>query len=208
MFSCEFWRILKNIFFTEHLWTTASKQVTVPLQCLQTTKSLINSFRRTGETILSNYWQNAKIVSYNLVFLFNVSRGFFLCNVGEVCVQSWREQQPVENKSRRKVMLFRRKCTDLFPVQFAWNLLGNTQGFWLCNVASRVLSQNSTRFFSAMLPGARQHRQDLRNILPLHFSSRVLRQQWTGFFSRAMLPEASWTTLHKVFTCAMLFQDY
>ena len=23
MFSCEFWDISKNIFFTEHLWTTA-----------------------------------------------------------------------------------------------------------------------------------------------------------------------------------------
>ena len=24
MFSCEFWEISKNTFFTEHLWTTAS----------------------------------------------------------------------------------------------------------------------------------------------------------------------------------------
>ena len=55
MFSCEFCEISKNTFFTEHLWVTASRQVTVPLQCLQTAKSLISSCRRTGETILSNY---------------------------------------------------------------------------------------------------------------------------------------------------------
>ena len=61
MFSCEFCKISKNTFFTEHLRATASKQVTVPLQCLQTAKSLISSSRRTGETIFSNYWQNAKI---------------------------------------------------------------------------------------------------------------------------------------------------
>ena len=42
MFSCEFCKIAKNTFFTEHLWATASKQVTVPLQCLQTAKSLIS----------------------------------------------------------------------------------------------------------------------------------------------------------------------
>ena len=61
MFSCEFCKISKNTFFTEHLRATASKQVAVPLQCLQTAKSLISSSRRTGETIFSNYWQNAKI---------------------------------------------------------------------------------------------------------------------------------------------------
>ena len=35
----------------------------------------------------------------------------------------------------------------------------------------------------------------LCNVLP-----SVLRQQWTGFFSCAMLSGASWITLHKVFT--------
>ena len=42
---------------------TASKQVTVALHHLQTAKSLISSFRRTGEIILSNYWQNSKITA-------------------------------------------------------------------------------------------------------------------------------------------------
>ena len=55
MFFCEFFKFFKNTFFKEHLWATASKQVTVPLQCLQTAKSLISSCRRAGKTILYNY---------------------------------------------------------------------------------------------------------------------------------------------------------
>ena len=54
MFSCEFCEIAKYTFFTEDVWATASKHVAITLQCLQTAKSLISSYRRTGETILSN----------------------------------------------------------------------------------------------------------------------------------------------------------
>ena len=50
---------------------TASKQVTVPLQCLQTVKLLISSCRRTDETILSNYWQNPKITAAVHYFHYN-----------------------------------------------------------------------------------------------------------------------------------------
>ena len=71
MLSCEFCEIAKNTFFTEHLWATASKQVTVSLQCLQTTKSLISSCRRTSETILSNYWQNPKATTTVHYFHYN-----------------------------------------------------------------------------------------------------------------------------------------
>ena len=71
MFSCEFCEIAKNTFFTKLLRATASKQVTVPLQCLQTAKSLISSCRRTGETILSNYWQNPKITATVHYFHYN-----------------------------------------------------------------------------------------------------------------------------------------
>ena len=66
MFFCEFCEISKNTFFTEHLWATASEQVTVSLQCLQMAKW------RTGETILSNYWQKPKItatVHYFIIIL-------------------------------------------------------------------------------------------------------------------------------------------
>ena len=71
MFACEFCEISKNTLFTENPWATASKQVTVPLQCLRTAKSLISSYRRTGETILSNYWQNPKITATVHYFPYN-----------------------------------------------------------------------------------------------------------------------------------------
>ena len=50
---------------------TSFKQGTVPPQCLQTAKSLISSCRRTGETILRNYWQNPKITVTVHYFLYN-----------------------------------------------------------------------------------------------------------------------------------------
>ena len=53
----------KTTFFKEHLWATASKQVTAPLQCLQTARSLISSCRRTSEIVLNKYWQNPKITA-------------------------------------------------------------------------------------------------------------------------------------------------
>ena len=71
MFSCRFCEISKNAFFTEHLCATASKQVTVPLRCLQMTKSFISSCRRTGEIVLSNYWQNPKITATVHYFHYN-----------------------------------------------------------------------------------------------------------------------------------------
>ena len=54
IFFCEFCEIVKYTFFTEDFWATASKHVAIPVQCLQTAKSLISSYRRTGGTILSN----------------------------------------------------------------------------------------------------------------------------------------------------------
>ena len=71
MFSCEFCEISNNNFFTEHLWVIASKQVTVPMQCLQMAKLLISSCRRTGETIMSNYLQNSKITATVHYFHYN-----------------------------------------------------------------------------------------------------------------------------------------
>ena len=71
MFSCEFCKIFNNTFFTGNIWATASKQVTVPLQYLQMAKLLNSSCRRTGETILSNYWQNPKITATVHYFHYN-----------------------------------------------------------------------------------------------------------------------------------------
>ena len=71
MFSCEFCEISKNNSLTGHLWATASKQITPPLQCLQTAKSLISPCSRTRETILSNYWQSHKITPTVPYFHYN-----------------------------------------------------------------------------------------------------------------------------------------
>ena len=66
----EFCEIAKNIIFKEHLWVSASKQVIVPLPYLQTAKLLISSCR-TGEIILSNYWQNPQITATVHYFHYN-----------------------------------------------------------------------------------------------------------------------------------------
>ena len=71
MFFCEVCEISKNTLFTEHLWATASKQVTVILPRLQTTKSAISSCRKTGETVLSNYRRNPKITATVHYFHYN-----------------------------------------------------------------------------------------------------------------------------------------
>ena len=71
MFSCEFCKIFNNTFFIGNLWVTASKQVTVPLQYLQMAKLLNSSCRRTGETILSNYWKNPKTTATIHYFYYN-----------------------------------------------------------------------------------------------------------------------------------------
>ena len=59
-----------------------------------------------------------------------------------------------------------------------------------------------------MLPGARQHRQNCTE----HFTCAMLFQSIKAtsirIFSSAVLSEASWETLHKIFTGAMLSQEY
>ena len=73
----------KKIFFelsfatNEQPQATASKQGTVPLQCLHTAKSLISFCRRTGETILSNYWQNPKITVTVQYFHYNSHHDYY-----------------------------------------------------------------------------------------------------------------------------------
>ena len=64
------------------------------------------------------------------------------------------------------------------------------QFFFLCSVVSSLLDNIAQGLF-------------LCNVNP-----RVSGQHWTILFSCAMLSGASWTTLHKDFTCAMLYQGY
>ena len=64
------------------------------------------------------------------------------------------------------------------------------QDFFMCSVVWSLLDSISQDFY-------------LYNVVP-----SVLRQHWIGFFSCAMLFRASRTTLHRVFTCAVLSQEY
>ena len=59
------------------------------------------------------------------------------------------------------------------------------QGFFMCSVVWSLLDNIAQGFYLCC------------NVVP-----RVLRQHWTGFFSC----NGVWRTLHKVFTCVMLFQ--
>ena len=78
MFSCEFCEISKNISLTGQLWATASKQITPPLQCLQTAKSLISSFSRTRETLPSGNSSNHPLYCNMIRCLFQLNLIFFL----------------------------------------------------------------------------------------------------------------------------------
>ena len=83
-------------------------------------------------------------------------------------------------------------CTRFLPVQCSPKCIKTTsnKSFFLCNVIWSILDDNAQDFY-------------LYNVVP-----RELRQHWKVFFSCAMLPGASWTTLHKVFTCAMSSEEY
>ena len=142
-------------------------------------------------------------VPYNLVFLFNVDPGFFLCNVGEICaLLAQYLQQPVTITK----MVFRRHCTGVFLCNVVWSLLGNNvQGFYLCNIVPRVLQQHWTAFFlCAILSGASS--TTLHKVFTCSMLSKSIKTTLDRIFSCALLSWASWTTLYKVFavTCAML----
>ena len=90
----------------------------------------------------------------------------------------------------------------------AWSLLDNTaHGFYLCNVVPRVLRQHWTLLFPAQccLEPLGHH---CTRILPMQWSPKSIKTTLSSISSSAMLSGASWTTLHKDFNCAMLFQEY
>ena len=112
MFFCKFCEISKNTLQSTS-GVAASKQVTVPPPCSQTAKSLISSCRRTGETILSNYWQNPKITATVYYFHYNSHQHYHYYHFQYHCKM---------HPNRLKILL-----TILFiliwsPVCFNWNL--------------------------------------------------------------------------------------
>ena len=91
----------------------------------------------------------------------------------------------------------------------AWSLLDNiAQGFYLCNVVPRVLRQHWAGIFPVQccLEPLGKH---CARILPLQCCpSKSIDTALNSSSSCAMLSVASWTTLHKNFTCSMLSQGY
>ena len=109
-------------------------------------------------------------------------------------------------------------CTRFLPVQcctksiktilnlcnVALSQLDNiAQGFYLCNVGSRVLRRHWTGFFPVQycLEPLGQH---CRKFLIVQCCPKSIKTPLNMIFSSAMLSGASWTTLHKIFNCAML----
>ena len=86
-------------------------------------KIFISRLRDTPAWIFST-------VLYNLVFLFNVGHGFFLCNVEEIfAMLAARLQQPVIIKKKKTFVKFW-CCSDKNTLRFflcnvVWSLLGN-----------------------------------------------------------------------------------
>ena len=115
------------------------------------------------ELVIAGWQRNDIAVPYNLVFLFNVDPGFFLCNVGKICTMlAWHFQQPAIIK---KFTVSKKKLPK-------------------SDVIQTTLHKKN--------PGS-----TLNKKTRLH-----------GTFSCEMLSGVSWTTLPRLFTCAMLYQEY
>ena len=95
------------------LWLliTSLTNKSVPLQCLETAKSLIGSCRRVGETIFSNYWQNPQITA------------------AVYCFQKQPPEMFCKKRCSLKVCEFHRKTPVL---ELCWKI-------WACNLIKKKL---------------------------------------------------------------------
>ena len=107
-------------------------------------------------------------------------------------------------------MLLRRQCTGFFPVQCCLEPLGECcTGFFLCNIFPRVLKQLCRELspVNCCLGPLGQHcaRFLLVQCCP---KSIKIKLKLKRTFCCALLPGASRTTLQRVFTSAMVSQEY
>ena len=158
----------------------------------------------------------------------NIALGFFLCNVvcsllgniaqrfclfnvvPRVLQQHWQKmfhvQCCLEPLGQHCTRFFLAQCCMETQKQYCI-------GYLLVQCCPKSFTTTLNKIFSCvMLSGASwQHWTRFLPVVP-----RVLRQHWTWFFkttlnkifSYVMLSRASWAILHKVFTCAMLSQEY
>ena len=133
-------------------------------------------------------------VPYNLVFLFKVGPGIFLCIVGKIWAILVRHlQQPViikkltgsKWKSPKSDVI--QTTLGFFLCNVVWSLLGNiAQSFCLCNVVLRVFWHYWTGFFHVKC------------------FLEALGQHCTRFLPVQCCPKSIKTTLNRIFSCAML----
>ena len=119
---------------------------------------------------------------YNLVFLFNIGSGFFLYNVRKI-MQCWQGIWSNRLLSNNSKLVQNKNCQK-----------------------KMLLKQHYTGFFPVQccLESLEQH---CTGFLPMHCCPKSV-TLLNRIFSSAMLSGVSWVKLHKVFTCAMLSQEY
>ena len=119
--------------------------------------------------------------------------------LGYYCIRFW----PVQSCPKSIETTFQR----IFLMQCCLEPLGqHGKGFYLCNVVPRVLRQNCTGLFYAMLSGASP--TIWYGLWPAQSCLKSIKTTFHRVFSYTKLSGASWTTLQRVFSCAMLSQEY
>ena len=95
-----------------------------------------------------------------------------------------------------------------FVCKVVWSLSDNiAQGFYLCNVVARVLRQHCTGFFLIQSYLERLGK-DCIGFSAVQCCPKSIKTTLHKIFSDAKLSGAFLTALNKVFTCAMLSQEY
>ena len=84
MFSCDFWEISKNTFFTEHLWVTASKKWNISTKMVKENADLLSDFLLSpfykcvqGGSFFS-YLRKAKVYYYYYYYYYYIYYYFLL----------------------------------------------------------------------------------------------------------------------------------
>ena len=127
-----------------------------------------------------------------------------LCNVGATFEAAGYYQKINMSKIKiaKKGCCSETNTLSFFLYIFLSTLLGITQSFKLCNVVPTVLGQYWTVIFPVQccLEPLEQHST---RILLVQCYPISIKTTLNSIFSCAMLSQASWTTLHKDFTCAI-----
>ena len=189
--------------------TTLHKDFTFAKRCLKTIKTTLNSIFSCAvlsQASCTTLHKDFTCVMFSQEYWDNIEQFFFLCSVvsilldniaqGFLSVQCCTKGIKITlNSIFSCAVLSQASCTTLhkdftcamFSKEY-WDSI--EQFFFLCSVVSSLLDNIAHGFF-------------LCNVKP-----RVSGQHWIILFSCAMLSGASWTTLHKDFTCAVLYQRY